>query len=166
MAKKKEKEVVETKAVTEEKVETAVEEVKAEEGEGEGTETVEKKEGFFKKTWKYIVTGVTCAAVGVGVTLGADTDKVLDTLTQAQAKQLAMTAAVYSAEQVLNKITAVSTTENKVQAIKEALVATQEAMPQFMEAVTAVKETAKEIKEDAVEIKNAVKGDATTPEQK
>ena len=63
MAKKKEKEVVETKAVTEEKVETAVEEVKAEEGEGEGTETVEKKEGFFKKTWKYIVTGVTCAAV-------------------------------------------------------------------------------------------------------
>jgi hypothetical protein len=125
-------------------------------------ETVcEEKSSIFTRAWKYVVTGVTCAAVGVGITLGADAYKVQETLTKAQANQVAMLAAAYSAEQVLNKITSVPTSDDKIQAIKEALVVTQDAMPEFMEAVTVVKETVQETKTTVTETIQNVK-DVTT----
>jgi hypothetical protein len=141
---------------TETKNEEVVEEKGCECGGKDGCCCKKEKLGFFKKTWKYVVTGVTCAAVAVGVTLGADSDKVLNTLTEAQAKQVAMAAAAYSAEQVLNKVTAIPTAESKAQAVKEVLVEVQAAMPQFMEAANAAKDTAQDVKEEVEGIKDAV----------
>jgi hypothetical protein len=57
----------------------------------------EEKVGFFKKTWKYIVTGITCAVVGAGVTVGADVAKIQETITVAQARSAIVAAAQYSA---------------------------------------------------------------------
>lgn len=132
------------------------------------SETTEKI-GFFKKTWKYIVTGVTCAAVGVGVTIGADVAKVQETITKAQARNVALAAAAYSAEQVLTKVTVVGTSENKATAVKEVLNEVSKAMPTFMEAANTVKEATVEVKAEAQKVKEevtAVKEEAKKEEKK
>ena len=100
--------------------------------------------GVFKKTWGYIVTGITCIAVSVGVMLGADVNKVQETLTKAQAQQVAIMAATYSAEQILKKVTDVAGSESKAQAIKDVVAQVVVSMPEFIEAVNAVKTTAKD----------------------
>ena len=121
-------------------------------------ETVcEKKSSIFKKTWKYVITGVTCAAVGVGITLGADASKVQETLTKAQANQVAIAAATYSAEQVLAKVGNIKDAESKKKAINEVITEVNNAMPEFIKAATAVKETAKDVKENIKETVESVK---------
>jgi hypothetical protein len=127
---------------------------------GEGScdccEEEAKKQGFFTKTWKYLVTGVTCAVVGVGVTLGANTEKVFDTLTKSEAKHVAIAAATYSAEQVFNKVKYVGTAESKSKAIKEVINEVSNSMPKFIEAAVAVKETVKDVKETVKDVKENV----------
>jgi UDP-glucose 6-dehydrogenase len=76
--------------------------------------------------------------------LGADVSKVQETLNKAQAQQLAIIAATYSAEQILTKVTVVAGSESKAQAIKEVVAQVVVSMPEFMEAVTAVKTTVKD----------------------
>lgn len=120
---------------------------------GEGSE----KTSFFKKSWKYVVTGVTCAAVSVGITLGADAAKVQETLTKAQANQVAIAAATYSAEQVLTKVGNIKDAESKKKAINEVITEVNNAMPEFIKAATAVKETAKDVKENIKETVENVK---------
>lgn len=57
----------------------------------------EKKSGWFSV--KGIVTGVVCAAIGAGASIGIiDLNKVQDTITAAQARQIVVAAAAYSAE--------------------------------------------------------------------
>lgn len=172
MTKKEDKE---TKNVeTQVKQETAstetvkTEEKKCECGENSCTCNEEKKQGFFTKTWKYLVTGVTCAVVGVGVTLGANTDEVFDTLTKAQTKHVAIAAATYSAEQVFNKVKYVGTAESKSQAIKDVINEVTNSMPKFIEAATAIKETVKDVKENvstAVEKEKETKDVSKTAEK-
>ncbi len=118
-------------------------------------EKIQEKVNFFKRTWKYAVTGITCAAVGVGVTLGADALRVQETLTKAQARQVAMAAAAYSAEQVLTKVTTIATSEKKTTAVKEVLEQVQKALPEFISAAAAAKETVTEVKGTATEVKKA-----------
>lgn len=122
---------------------------------GEGAE----KTSFFKRTWRYVVTGVTCAAVGVGVTLGADASKVQETITKSQANQIAIAAATYSAEQVLIKVQDIKDAESKANAVKEVIAEVQTAMPQFMDAVTATKEAVSDVKDNIEDIKDAVTSD-------
>lgn len=116
-----------------------------------------EKTSFFKKSWKYVVTGVTCAAVSVGITLGADAAKVQETLTKAQANQVAIAAATYSAEQVLAKFGNIKDAESKKKAITEVITEVNNAMPEFIKAATAVKETAKDVKENIKETVESVK---------
>lgn len=124
------------------------------------TETnVVDKVSSFAKMWKYVATGATCAAVTVGVMLGADTEKVQETLNRAQAQQLAIIAATYSAEQVLIKATNIKDTENKSQAIKEVIGQVVVSMPEFIKAATAVKTSVAETKAIVTENKKEVTAD-------
>jgi len=115
--------------------------------------TTEEKIGFFKKSWKTIVTGVVCAVVGGGVMVGADVAKIQDTITKAQARQVAIAAASYSAEQVISKIATISTAESKAKAVKEAIDATTAAVPDMIAAATTVKEAVAEAKENIAKAK-------------
>lgn len=137
------------------------EETKTTEEKTTETATTEKT-GFFKKSWSYIVTAVTCIAVSVGVTLGADAAKVRDTLTRAEAHQVAVAAATYSAEQILSKVTVVATKEGKAQAIKEVIGQVIASMPEFMKGVEAAKAIATDVKETVKEAKEKVTGAKTT----
>lgn len=130
----------------------------------EKVEEVAEKVGFFKRTWKYVVTGVTCAAVGVGVTLGADAARVQDTLTKAQVRQVALSAAAYSAEQVLGKVAAIATADKKVAAVKDAVAETEKALPKMIEAATEVKEAVKDAKADVTAVKTEVKAEVKKAE--
>lgn len=122
--------------------------------------------GVFKKTWGYIVTGITCIAVSVGVMLGADVTKVQETLTKAQAQQVAIMAATYSAEQILQKVTVVAGSESKAQAIKDVIAQVVVSMPEFIEAVNAVKTTAKDtvaiVKDTKAKVDEAKKTETKT----
>lgn len=129
----------------------------------------EEKVGFFKKTWKYIVTGITCAVVGAGVTVGADVAKIQETITVAQARSAIVAAAQYSAQTVVANIKGISTASSKAEAVKIAINAVTEAAPQIIEAAKAVKEVKEEVtnivkdnnaevtKETKTEVKDAEK---------
>lgn len=117
----------------------------------------EEKVGFFKKAWKYVVTGVTCAVVGGGVMVGADVAKIQETITKAQAKNAIIAAAQYSAEQVLSKVTVLSTEKSKLEAIKAVITEVENATPKFIEAAKTVKEAVADVKKDVKETKEAIK---------
>ena len=113
-----------------------------------------KKVSGIKSWWKTAVTGVVCAVVGAGAMVGADLTKVSEMLTEAQAKQVAIQAAQYSAEQVIGKITVISTSANKAEVVKAALQETEQELPTIIEGVKA----AKEVAEKSVEEVKAVTG--------
>lgn len=126
----------------------------------EETNVVEKI-GFFKRTWKTVVTGVVCAVVGAGVTIGADVAKVQDTLNKSQVNQVAIASATYAAEQIIAKLPAIATADKKAAIVKDVIAQVQASIPTFIEAATAVKEAAKDVKADVTSVKTDVKAVAT-----
>ena len=117
----------------------------------------EEKISIWKKSWKNIVTGVTCAVVGAGVMLGADTVRLQDTITKSQAKQAIIAAATYSAETAVASVKGITTESSKQEAVAKAVSAVESAIPQFLEAAQVVKETVKETVAELADIKNEVK---------
>ena len=115
---------------------------------------MEEKISKFKNTWKYIVTGVTCAAAGVGITLGADAAKVQETISRAEAKQAMVQAAVYSAENILVKASNIKNEEDKNAAIQEIVGMVKGSSDEFIDAAKAVKDASSEA---VTEIKTSVK---------
>ena len=116
-----------------------------------------KKTNIVNKLIGYFATGVTCVVVSVGVMLGADVNKVQDTLTKSQAKQLAMLAANYGVEQVLNKVDVKKEVkEIIVDEVKQTL---ENVIPTFVENLNETYQVkdADIKKEDKVEVKKEMK---------
>ena len=114
------------------------------------------EQGIFKKSWSYVVTGVTCAVVGVGVTLGANVAKIQDTITKAEANKILLASAAYSAEYAVNAMKLLPTSANKQEAVTMAIQATTRAAEDIIKTATATKEIVKDAadeikKKDAVE---------------
>lgn len=116
----------------------------------------QEKISLFKKSWKNIVTGITCAVVGAGVMFGADTARLQDTITKAEAKNAIIAAATYSAETAVKSVKGITTETSKKEAIANAVKAVQDAIPQFIEAAKTAKET---VKETVRELTDTVKKD-------
>lgn len=116
----------------------------------------EKKPSFLKKSWTYIVTGVTCAVVSGGIVAGADVAKVQETLNKAQAQQVAIQAAAYGIEQVVNELK-VKDGETKKEAVVNAINKVKEEIPTIINGVNNVKETVVDIKENVDTIKEGIK---------
>lgn len=70
--------------------------------------TKEETKEKVKNSWfslKNLCTGIVCAAVSAGVSIGlVDTQKLQETITAAQARQVAIAAAAYSAEQAATSV--------------------------------------------------------------
>lgn len=80
-----------------------------------------KKSGWF--SIKGICTGVVCAVIGAGASIGiVDLTKVQDTITAAQARQIVVAAAVYSAETAAGQ--AISAVKSDVSLAEKAKVVT------------------------------------------
>ena len=125
---------------------------------------MEEKINAIKKSWKYLVTGITCAVVGAGITIGADAAKVQQTITAAQAKTAIIQAAQYSAETAVANVSGIATASSKQEAVKTAVAEVTKIIPQFIEAAKAVNEVKTEIativKKDEAAVATEVKTDA------
>lgn len=127
-----------------------------------------------KKSWKSIITGITCAVVGAGVMFGADTARLHDTITKAEAKQAIIAAATYSAETAVASVRGITTADSRQEAVANAVKAVEAAIPQFIEAAQTVKETVKEtateltttVKNEVKEVKEAVSAEKKTTTDK
>lgn len=138
-----------------------------------------KNIGWFKKQWKTIVTGVTCAVVGAGVMFGADTARIQETIAKSEAKNAVIAAATYSAETAITEFAEKSKlvlgAADKTAAIANAVEAGKKAGEAIIDAKTTVVEevkkteapvtTVKETTEKATE-KVEAKPVATTTEVK
>lgn len=123
-----------------------------------------EQQSFLKKSWSHIVTGITCAVVGIGVTLGANVAKVQDTITKAEANKILVASASYSAEYAVNLIKILPTEANKKEAIAQAIQATTQAASEIMKSATATKEIIKDAVDEAKkkdEVKTAEKVSTT-----
>lgn len=130
--------------------------------------------GVIKKSWKNIVTGITCAVVGAGVMFGADTARLHDTITKAEAKQAILAAATYSAETAVASVKGITTAGSRQEAVANAVKAVESAIPQFIEAAQTVKEAVKEtateltttVKNEVKEVKEVVSGEKKVTTEK
>lgn len=90
--------------------------------------------------------------------LGADTVRLQETITKAEAKQAIIAAATYSAETAVASVKGITTESSKKEAVANAVKAVENAIPQFIEAAQTVKETVKETITDlTTTVKNEVK---------
>lgn len=106
-----------------------------------------KNIGWFKKQWKTIVTGVTCAVVGAGVMFGADTVRIQETIAKSEAKNAVIAAATYSAETAITEFAEKSKlvlgSADKTTAIANAIEAGKKAGEAIIDAKTTVVEEVK-----------------------
>jgi len=120
----------------------------------------EKKGNWFGRQWSKIVTGATCLAVGVGITLGADAIRVKETVDKAVANRAVLVSATQAAETAVNALTESSqelvSGENKVAAIAKAVEAGVNAGNALLEVKDAVSEVVNDLSENVKEIKEAV----------
>ena len=128
----------------------------------------EKKSGWF--SIKGIVTGVVCAAIGAGASIGIiDLNKVQDTITAAQARQIVVAAAAYSAESIGAVKSDVSLAEKAKVVTAAAKTAVENAKIAADTIISGALSDAKEgglTKENVEGAKEAVKEAATTVKEK